>query len=195
MSHTIRHSNTQTELSLNEFFVKKRVGEILSDFEYTLLRKTPNEVIVDIESEEFAVSYYLIYAATPKETLEFTTSIEKHIMKNNSKRSECSEQRYQDSQLEEILCHFYNKITELEQRVSELESVGSEASDDDIAREIVNTLINEELLRETNYDATLNYAEDEIEIILEHDDGVTVVKVPEELFYAGDEEDIIEYFS
>ena len=102
--------------------------------------------------------------------------------------------------LDEILQYFYNKISELEERISELESDDYDYEDDyeddyDIALKIINVLVNLELLSDAEFNISLNYLEYEIEIILEYGAGITVVKVPEDLFYTGNEEELINYFA
>lgn len=108
----------------------------------------------------------------------------------------CSSEPTLEPKLDEILQYFYNKISELEERISELESDEDDYEDDyDIALKIINVLVNMELLPDAEFNISLNYLEYEIEIILEYGAGITVVKVPEDLFYTSNEEELISYFA
>lgn len=168
--------------------------DILYDFDYAIFKQDSNGIIVDIRGSEFTVPYSLIYNGTQEEILEFREMVD-YVSRSDSEP---------EPELDDILQFFYNKIQDLENRISDLEDEqfeseefeSEESSDLDIAQEIINVLINIELLPDTDYDVSLNYLESMIEIILEHDnDEITIVRVPVKLFYTGDEEDFIEYFS
>ena len=178
---------------------KNRVHEILQDFDYAIFKSTFEGIIVDIRGAEFTVPYSLIYNGTQEEILEFREMVD------YASRGDLEP----EPELDDILQFFYNKIQDLENRISDLEDEqfeseefeseefeSEESSDSAIAQEIINVLVNIELLSDTDYDVLLNHTNDEVEIILEHDDTeITIVRVPVKLFYTGDEEDFIEYFS